>query len=52
MPSVSAHKNTTYIPLKYVLAGVAQWIEYQPVNQRVTGSIPSHCTLLGGEPGP
>ena len=24
------------------LAGVAQWIEYQPVNQRVAGSIPSH----------
>ena len=29
------------------LAGVAQWIEYQPINQRVTGSIPS----LGRMPG-
>ena len=29
------------------LAGVAQWIECQPVNQRVTGSIPS----LGHMPG-
>ena len=29
------------------LAGVAQWIEYQPVNQRVAGSIPS----LGNMPG-
>ena len=28
------------------LAGVAQWIEHQPVNQRVTGSIPSHSTCL------
>ena len=23
------------------LAGIAQWIEHQPVNQRVTGWIPS-----------
>ena len=23
------------------LAGVAQWIEYQPVHQKVAGSIPS-----------
>ena len=29
------------------LAGVAQWIECQPVNQRVTGSIPSQGTCLG-----
>ena len=29
------------------LAGVAQWIECQPVNQRVTGSIPN----LGHMPG-
>ena len=29
------------------LAGVAQWIECQPANQRVTGSIPS----LGHMPG-
>ena len=27
-----------------VLAGVAQWIEYQPVNHRVAGSIPSQGT--------
>ena len=25
-----------------VLAGVAQWIENQPVNQKVTSSIPGH----------
>ena len=34
------------------LAGVAQWIEHQPVNQRVTGSIPSQGTCLGCGPGP
>ena len=26
---------------KHVLAGVAQWIECQPANHRVAGSIPS-----------
>ena len=34
------------------LAGVAQWIEHQPVNQRVTGLIPSQATCLGCRPGP
>ena len=29
------------------MAGVAQWIEHQPVNQRVTSSIPN----LGHMPG-
>ena len=29
------------------LAGVAQWIEHQPVNGKVTGSIPSPGTSLG-----
>ena len=29
------------------LAGVAQWIEFRPANQGVTGSIPSHGTCLG-----
>ena len=28
------------------LAGVAQWIECQPVNQRVAGLIPSQGTCL------
>ena len=27
---------------KTALAGVAQWIECQPANQRVSGLIPSH----------
>ena len=33
-------------------AGVAQWIECRPVNQRVAGSIPSQGTCLGFRPGP
>ena len=40
--------------LKIILAlvGVAQWIECQPANQRVAGSIPSWSTCLGCRPGP
>ena len=34
------------------LAGVAQWIEHGPANQRVTGSIPSQGTCLGCRPSP
>ena len=34
------------------LTGVAQWIERQPVNQRVTGLIPSQGTCVGCRPGP
>ena len=34
------------------LAGVAQWIEYQPTNQRVSGSIPNQGMCLGYGPGP
>ena len=37
---------------KASLAGVAQWIECQPVNQRVAGSIPSQDTCLGYGPRP
>ena len=33
------------------LAGVAQWIDSQPVNHRVAGSIPSQGTCLGCRPG-
>ena len=42
----------TYKDEVNVLAGVAQWIEYQPANQRVTGLIPSQDTYLGYGPGP
>ena len=34
------------------LAGVAQWIECWPANQRVTGLVPSQGTCLSYEPGP
>ena len=34
------------------LAGVAQWIEHQPENQRVTSWIPSQGPCLGSSPGP
>ena len=34
------------------LAGVAQWIERRPVNQRVASTIPSQGTCLGCGPGP
>ena len=34
------------------LAGIAQWTECRPVNQRVAGLIPSQDTCLGCGPGP
>ena len=34
------------------LAGVPQWTECQPANQKVTGSIPSQGMCLGCGPGP
>ena len=34
------------------LAGVAQWVECQPVNREVTGLIPSQGTCLGCGSGP
>ena len=37
---------------KEALAGVAQWSEHQPANQKVIGSIPSQGTCLGYGPGP
>ena len=33
------------------MAGVAQWIEFRPVNLKVTGSIPSQGACLGCRPG-
>ena len=37
---------------KLPLAGVAQWIEHWPVNQKVAGSFPSQGTCLGFGLGP
>ena len=42
--------NRTIFPTlkeELALAGVAQWIEWQPTNQRVTGLISSQGTCLG-----
>ena len=41
-------KNTLFL----AVAGVVQWIEHQPENQRVVGSVPSQGTCLGCRPGP
>ena len=51
----SMHEDTGLMSIKgrnSALAGVAQWIECRPVNQRVAGSIPSWGTGLGCGPGP
>ena len=37
--------------IQIALAGVAQWIEHGPVNQRVAGSIPCQGTCLSCRPG-
>ena len=34
------------------VAGVAQWIEFQPANQRVVSLIPSRGSCLGCRPRP
>ena len=44
-----------WLALKLVLldlAGVGQWIEHGPINQRVAGSIPSQGPCLGCRPDP
>ena len=46
------YTNNEQFKIKLALAGVAQWIECQPMNQRVPGSIPSQGTCLGCGPGP
>ena len=43
---------TTYENTSLALAGVAQWTECWPANQRVAGFIPSQGTRLGCGPGP
>ena len=46
-PFSSLKYNKIFKNKKIALAGVAQWIEYQPVSQRVTGLIPGQGTGLG-----
>ena len=48
-PSCSDAK-ASFINTSLALAGVAQWIGHQPVNQRIAGSIPSQGTCLGCRP--
>ena len=51
--TTNSQRSTTESKNKLTaLAGVAQWIECQPANQRVSGSIPSQGTCLGCRPGP
>ena len=40
------------LKIKDALAGVAQWIECRPANQKVAGLIPCQGTCLGCGPGP
>ena len=46
---VNIYGFTSYF---YALAGVVQWVEHQPANQRVTGSTPSQAICLRCRPGP
>ena len=41
-----------FLKVKIALAGVAQWIERGPLNQRVAGLIPSQGTCLDCRPDP
>ena len=47
-PQVFYIKNVVFC----ALAGVAQWIECQPANQKVADLIPSQGTCLDCRPGP
>ena len=50
--SIQIIKQSKYEMSRTALAGVAQWIECQPVNLKVTGSSPGQGTYLGCGPGP
>ena len=49
---IHSEMMVVYLKIFLALAGVAQWIERQPANQRVPSSIPSQGTYLGCRPGP
>ena len=49
---LSAFSSLTIQNIFLALAGMAQWIERQPVNQKLAGSIPCQGTCLGCGPGP
>ena len=50
--SLFANDMILYIKSPKALAGVAQCIECQPVNQSVAGLIPNQCVCLGCGHGP
>ena len=58
--SVASHSNKeaetihqlSHQNVKTALAGVAQWMECWPANQRITALIPGWDTCLGCRPGP
>ena len=52
MTEIEYHFIITYKIMNLALAGVAQWIECRPANQRIAGLIPSQGTCLGCGPGP
>ena len=52
LTTAKSHDMEKLLKWYIALASVAQWIEYWPANQRVTGSIPSQGTRLGCGPGP
>ncbi|XP_053518829.1 histone-lysine N-methyltransferase PRDM9-like [Artibeus jamaicensis] len=47
-----AGRGIDYFLKIFALAGVAQWIEHRPVNQRITSLIPNQDTGLDFRPGP
>ena len=49
--SFNMHRTLKNQP-RIALAGVAQWIEGWPVNQKVSSLIPSQGKCLGYGPGP
>ena len=57
MPSrayeVGTKKCQNLLKIVYLaLAGVAQWTARWPLNERITGLIPSQAICLGCRPGP
>ena len=54
LPLLAFNKKLEDLPKdkKTAMAGVAQWIECWPTNQRVAGSVPSQGTCLGCGRGP
>ena len=45
------NKDERQLKPQTALAGVAQWIEHWPMNQKVVGSSPSEGKCLGCRPG-